>query len=257
MNDETGRRVRSLPGDCRVGDYRAKDGPSKVEVLWDGLDDRGTPAAPGKYRVVGLTRGAVTPVFERCFYNPGSPPWATADGTGGWGADHSPPVAVAAGGDGVVVGWAGAEGGSGVMGVGPDGNKKWGQQQGVTALAADDRFAYFMLNDDWAGKRGLARLSARRRLLPAVRRRRQTAAARPAGGRLRRQTAGRRGRDGRTRGQARALDERREAGGARRRVGEAAQVDRRKGPRRPRLRAGRHALRAARRAGTRRRYGDG
>jgi hypothetical protein len=158
VNDESGRRVRSLPGDCRAEDYLAKDGSGQVEVLWDGLDDRGKPAAPGKYRIVGLARGAITPVYDMCFYNPGTPPWGTVDGRGAWGADHSPPTAVAAAGDWIILGWSGAEGGSGVIGVGPDDLKKWGAQQGVSAMAGDDRYAYFMLNDPWAGKRGLARL---------------------------------------------------------------------------------------------------
>ncbi|HZZ72124.1 MAG TPA: hypothetical protein VFE24_07705 [Pirellulales bacterium] len=159
INDAAGQRVRSLPGDCRVADYRAADNPRQVEVAWDGLDDRGRLAPPGKYQIVGLTRGPITPRYDLCFYNPGNPPWATADGTGGWGADHTPPVAVAAAGDSVVIGWGGAEGGSGIIGVNAQGNKTWGQTQGLSALAADDQYAYFMLNDFWAGKKGLARLN--------------------------------------------------------------------------------------------------
>jgi len=158
VNDSAGRRVRSLPGDCRPEDYRLKDDPGKAEVLWDGLDDRGKLVAPGKYRVIGLARGAITPVYDMCFYNPGTPPWGTTDGCGAWGADHSPPTTVAAAGDWIVLGWGGAEGGSGVIGLGPDGLKKWGVHPGASAMAGDDRFAYFMLNDPWAGKRGLARV---------------------------------------------------------------------------------------------------
>ncbi|MCY3024347.1 MAG: hypothetical protein NTW87_35675 [Planctomycetota bacterium] len=158
INDEAGRRVRALPGDCRVKDYQVGDDARKVEVLWDCLDDHGKLVPPGKYRVVGLARAAITPVYEMCFYNPGAPPWGTTDGHGAWGADHSPPTAVAAAGDWIVLGWGGAEGGSGVIGVGPDGRKKWGEHQGALVLAGDDQFAYLMLNDFWAGKRGLARL---------------------------------------------------------------------------------------------------
>ena len=158
INDEEGRRVRALPGDCRPEDYKTGDDPRKVEVLWDCLDDRGKLVAPGKYRVAGLARGEITPFYEMCFYNPGTPPWGTTSGRGAWGADHSAPTAVAAAGDWVVLGWAGAEGGSGVIGIGPDGLKKWGEHQGALALACDERYAYFMLNDFWAGKRGLARL---------------------------------------------------------------------------------------------------
>ncbi len=158
INDDAGQRVRSLPGDCRREDYLLPDDKRKVEVLWDGLDDHGKLAPPGKYSVVGLTRDAITPVYDMCFYNPGTPPWATADGRGAWGADHTPPVAVTACGNTMVIGWGGAEGGSGVIGVDSGGHKAWGVQQGVTALAGDEKYVYFMLNDFWAGKRGLARL---------------------------------------------------------------------------------------------------
>ena len=147
-----------MPGDCRPEDYRSPDDPGKIELLWDGLDDRGQLVPPGTYRVAGLVRGEITPVYDMCFYNPGTPPWGTTDGTGAWGADHSPPTAVAATGDSVVLGWGGAEGGSGLIGVGPDGLKKWGLQPGASAIAGDDRFAYFMLDDPWAGKHGLARV---------------------------------------------------------------------------------------------------
>ncbi len=157
IHDAAGRRVRTLPGDCRVKDYLAAGGD--VEVLWDGLDDHGRLVAPGTYQVRGLSRGELDVVYDLCFYNPGTPPWGTADGRGGWGADHSPPTCIAAAGEDVVIGWAGAEGGNGIIGVGPDGRKKWGEHQGALAMTADDRFVWFLLNDDWAGKRGLARLS--------------------------------------------------------------------------------------------------
>ena len=161
IQDAQDKRVRALPGDCRVADYLVPGKPNVVEVAWDCLDDFGRLVAPGQYRVVGLTRGGLHATYDLCFYNPGTPPWTTADGRGAWGADHSPPTCVAAAGDDVVIAWAGAEGGSGIIGVGPDGLKKWGEHQGASALTADDQFAYFMLNDFWAGKRGLARLKRR------------------------------------------------------------------------------------------------
>jgi hypothetical protein len=158
VNDSTGRRIRALRGDCRVEEYQLQDGSRRVEVLWDGLDDHGKLVAPGRYEIVGLVRGPITPYYDMCFYNPGTPAWGTVDGRGAWGADHSPPTAVAATGDSIVLGWAGSEGGSGVIGVGPDGRKTWGEHPGALVLAGDDRYAYFMLNDFWAGKRGLARV---------------------------------------------------------------------------------------------------
>ncbi len=77
---------------------------------WDGTDDLGrdTDAAehgiyriparfvePGEYRVRGLVRGAITPSYEFSVYTTGNPPWSTADHTGGWLANHSPPMAAA------------------------------------------------------------------------------------------------------------------------------------------------------------------
>lgn len=161
IQNAEGKRVRALPGDCRIADYLVPGKPNVVEVTWDCLDDFGRLVAPGQYRVVGLTRGELHATYDQCFYNPGTPPWTTADGRGAWGADHSPPTCVAAAGDDVVIAWGGAEGGSGIIGVGPDGQKKWGEHQGASALTADDQFAYFMLNDFWAGKRGLARMKRR------------------------------------------------------------------------------------------------
>jgi hypothetical protein len=66
VNDAAGRRVRALPGDCRVEDYRLPDGSGKVEVLWDGLNDQGKLIAPGRYQVVGLVRGPITPYYDLC-----------------------------------------------------------------------------------------------------------------------------------------------------------------------------------------------
>jgi len=159
INDEEGNRIRNLVADVRVRDYLVKGKRRTVEVVWDGLDDRGHVVPAGTYHVAGLTRGELKASFEASFYNPGTPPWETADGCGSWGADHSPPGFVAAAGDGVVIGWWGAEGGSGMIGVGPDGLKKWGEHQGTSAMAADGESAYFMLSDGWAGKYGLARLN--------------------------------------------------------------------------------------------------
>lgn len=77
---------------------------------WDGTDDLGRdldaarhglyriPARfvePGGYRVRGLVRGKITPVYEFSVYATGNPPWGTADHTGAWLANHSPPMAAA------------------------------------------------------------------------------------------------------------------------------------------------------------------
>ena len=161
IEDKAGNRVRTLPGECKVSDYRIDATSRTVETEWNCLNDLGQMVQPGEYKIKGLVRGAIGARYDMCFYNPGSPPWATADGTGAWGADHSPPQCIAAAGDDVIVGYSGAEGGYGIIGLDSSGRKKWGELQGATALTADTDYAYFMLNDFWAGKNGLARLDRR------------------------------------------------------------------------------------------------
>jgi hypothetical protein len=156
-----GARVRTLRGSCRTAEQRVPGSADAVAVRWDGRDDRGLPAAPGRYRVVGLVRGELSATYEQCFYNPGTPPWPTADGTGAWGADHTPPTCIAAAGDGVVIGWGGVEGGTGLIAIGADGRKRWGQHQGARLVAVDGDAVYLVLDDFWSGRHGVARVSVR------------------------------------------------------------------------------------------------
>lgn len=161
ISDGAGKRVRTLPGNRSVAGHRVPGSPEQVEDAWDGLDDHGRLVAPGRYRISGLSRGGITATYEQSFYNPGTPPWPTADGTGAWGADHTPPSCVAAAGDGVVIAWAGVEGGSGLIGVDSKGRKRWGDPQGGRVLAADAENAYYILDDSWSGKKGLGRIDHR------------------------------------------------------------------------------------------------
>ena len=96
IEDEAGNRVRNLIAETPLA---AGDNL----VYWDGYDDgsrnengdlvrRRVP--PGTYRLRGLTHGGVRMLYETTVDNPGSPPWATKDGSGGWLADHSPPADV-------------------------------------------------------------------------------------------------------------------------------------------------------------------
>lgn len=96
-----GVRVRNLIADTLfpAGDNTA---------WWDGTDDLGRdvdaamhgvyniPARfvePGAYRVRGLVRGEVKAFYEFSTYATGNPPWNTADFTGAWLANHTPPQA--------------------------------------------------------------------------------------------------------------------------------------------------------------------
>lgn len=159
IENEKGTRIRALAGDIDPLDFKVSETATNrtVEVLWDCLDDFGRMAAPGAYRVLGLWHEGIGAEYDMSYYSPGTPPWETKDGTGGWGADHSAPFAVAACGDWVALGWAGAEGGSGILTLGPDGKKKWGDKRGSTALAMDARYVYGFAGDIWTGKAGISR----------------------------------------------------------------------------------------------------
>lgn len=163
INAPDGRRVRNLAGAFPVADYLAaveKDGRQTVEIRWDGLDDWGKPVPAGSYRAVGLSHNGLRAFYDASFYNPGTPPWQTPDGTGGWGADHYPPRHVAASGDRMILGWEFAEGGAGIIGVGPDGRRQWGEIRGASVLAADDDYVYAVINS-WHGTGKLCRFDGK------------------------------------------------------------------------------------------------
>jgi hypothetical protein len=99
IDDAAGKRVRNLVSETwfPAGDNVA---------WWDGMNDlrRDADAArhgiyripaelvePGEYQVRGLFRKAIDLHFEFSIYSAGNPTWNTADHTGGWLANHSPP----------------------------------------------------------------------------------------------------------------------------------------------------------------------
>ena len=99
IENESGVRVRNLLSETPF--------PAGENVAWwDGMDDLGrdTEAArhgvyhvpgrfvpPGTYRVRGLAHKAIQLRYEFSIYNGGSPAWMTADNTGGWLTNHTPP----------------------------------------------------------------------------------------------------------------------------------------------------------------------
>jgi hypothetical protein len=96
IEDAGGNRVRNLIAEARLPG-------GENTVWWDGYDDgqwdrshnlvrHRVPA--GTYRVLGLTHGGIRMRYEFPVYSPGTPPWKTRDGSGGWLADHSPPADV-------------------------------------------------------------------------------------------------------------------------------------------------------------------
>jgi len=159
IEDSTGKRVRNLVS-------QAAFPRGNNVVWWDGTDDLGRdiPAAnhglylippsfvpPGSYTVRGLWHKPLDLRYEFSVYNPGDPPWGTADNTGGWMTSHTPASCVVfipgtkapGGGPLVGVGAFVAEGGSAFSWLNLDGKKiggrGWigGAWTGAQFLAAD------------------------------------------------------------------------------------------------------------------------
>jgi hypothetical protein len=160
IDDASGRRVRNL-----IAETRFSGGQNTV--WWNGMDDllRDTEAArhgvyhipaqfvpPGAYHVRGLWHKAIDLRYEFSLYNAGQPAWETADSTGAWLANHTPPCAAlfvpagrAPGGQPLIyLGSYVSEGGHGLAWVNLEGRKQggvgWvgGNWTGAPYLARDD-----------------------------------------------------------------------------------------------------------------------
>ena len=144
IEDSHGKRVRNLISET----FFPKSGPNVA--WWDGTDDLGRDTeaahhglyhvpgqyvAPGTYRVRGLSHRAIDLHYAFSVYNAGSPAWETADGTGGWLTNHTPPQAAlfvpgdqAPGGKPLVfLGSYISEGGAGLAWVDLQGRKQGGR----------------------------------------------------------------------------------------------------------------------------------
>jgi hypothetical protein len=160
IEDSNGRRVRNLISETPFP-------AGENTAWWDGTDDllRDPEAArhglyhipaqfvaPGTYRVRGLWHRPIDLRYEFSVYNAGTPAWETADSTGAWLANHTPPCAAlfvpasrAPGGKALVfLGSYVSEGGHGLAWVELDGRKQggvgWvgGNWTGAPYLARDD-----------------------------------------------------------------------------------------------------------------------
>ena len=158
IENEKGQRVRNLLADRDPVDFTTSTNAAMatVQLGWDGADDAGKSVASGNYRVRGLWHEGLDAIYDLTFYNPGTPQWQTADGSGAWGADHYPPNGVVASGDWMILSWPFAEGGSGLIGVGPDGRKKWGEIRGSLVTAANAQHVFSIMNS-WHGSGNLGR----------------------------------------------------------------------------------------------------
>ena len=143
IDDANGSRVRNLVSETRF--------PAGDNVAWwDGADDWGRdrdaakhglyhipaqPVAPGTYHARGLVHQGLDLRYEFSIYNSGNPAWETADTSGGWLTNHTPPQAVVfvpgdkapAGKPLVYIGSAVSEGGAGLAWVDLKGRKIGGR----------------------------------------------------------------------------------------------------------------------------------
>ena len=94
LEDARGNRVCNL-----LAETYLPAGPHTV--VWDGYDvgEAGGKGglvrhkvAAGTYHIRGLAHDRIQMRYEFSVNSPGSPPWFTTDGRGGWLADHSPPA---------------------------------------------------------------------------------------------------------------------------------------------------------------------
>ncbi len=148
VDDAQGHRVKNILG-------MAPRNKGKQTDYWDGTTEDGKLAVPGAYHWRGLFHQGVDPTYEASYGTPGTPPWDNAEGSGAWMSDHTCPVAVAVGGNTVLMAASGSEGGWALIGTDLTGKKKWGQRkfQAISALAADDTYAYAAMDSaEWAGQ---------------------------------------------------------------------------------------------------------
>jgi hypothetical protein len=179
IEDQDGKRVRNLISETPFP-------AGENTVWWDAMDDLGRDAEaarhgiysipgqfvpPATYRVRGLTRKNIDVKYEFALYTGGSPAWFTADGTGGWLADHTPPCSAlfvpgdkAPGGKPLVfLGSASAEAGQDLVWVDMDGKRVGGRRwiggvwTGASFLtrdagpnAAAGQYAY--VGSEWEGE---------------------------------------------------------------------------------------------------------
>ena len=164
IDDENGNRVRNLIGGESPELYTTEilpGGKRKICVMWDGKDHYNQYVNPGKYTVRGLYLDKeLTGQYEMSFYNPGTPPWATLDGTGDWGADHYPIRKVVSSGERMILVSNFAEGGTATFAVNLNGKKLWGEIKGASLASANSNYFYSIPNDWGASGSQLLRLHA-------------------------------------------------------------------------------------------------
>jgi len=141
---QTGRHLRRLVAEVARG-------KGIITEPWDLKDDQGQYVLPGDYTWSAIARPPLKLTYEISVNNAGQPAWwAPVKGGGGWMADHTPPIAVAAGGDVIFMGSPVGENGQAAIATDLDGNKLWGENPvldawgGADRIAADDKYGYLV-----------------------------------------------------------------------------------------------------------------
>lgn len=152
---------KDLPGRISVNVYGLDDvtvrqlacaQPAEAPVTWDGLDQYGRPAAPGRYRFHGLVVPELALRYVTSIGQSGNPPYRTADGKGSWGGVWGYvmdicPVTPDPDSD-IVVLWAFEEGEGGLIRMSQDGEVRWKQhldwwmKANQNCVASDGEYVY-------------------------------------------------------------------------------------------------------------------
>lgn len=93
---------------------------------WDGRDQWGNTLAAGSYTLKGVHHEPLKLEHVMTATNPGTPPWWTLDGKGGWLSDQAAAQAAVTDGENVYLAAPYAEAGHAIIAVGPDGKRIWG-----------------------------------------------------------------------------------------------------------------------------------
>ena len=196
INDSAGRRVRNLV-------TRAAQLKGSGNAPWDLKDDEGNFVSPGSYRWTALACPELRLRYETTLYPnipahaPGNSPWLNGpDGSGGWLADHTPPVGVCAAGDRVYLSAPCAESGVSLIECDLEGRKLWGHNSfaawtGPRLLASDGKQVFAaaqILNTTsdcvWTVDMATKKVGNLLTLLPTARRRRGMEGMAVCGGKL-------------------------------------------------------------------------
>ena len=151
VNGPDGRRVKNLI-------VREARSSGEQVIGWDLKDDDGNFVPPGSYPWTAVVHPDLQTKYEMTVYPnvtryaPGNSPWLNAmNGSGGWMADHSPPISGCAAGDKVYLGSYVAESGVSLIETDLKGQKLWGHHSfaawtGPQYLASDGKEVFVGAN---------------------------------------------------------------------------------------------------------------